>query len=345
MKIRVAFIGGGVIFDGHVASLLENERVDVVGVADISEMVRNRIAKKFGLRKIVSNYEELLSDPGIDLIYVCAPHYLHYSITLDSFRASKHVICEKPMAMNAKEADEMIRESKRAGKRLFIAENHRFIPRNRKTKDLIEKGKIGKPFLCLSCFIGNEIERMSDSNNWKGTKGKSGGGVIIDNGSHLIDTLYYFFGRIETVNAYGGKLAIKAKNKEEDTALISLQFKTGIIANIALTFAAKYNSFPNNYCGAGIRNDIYGTKGSLHITNDRETPLTLINKEKYQSFTTDDMSTGFSIDMDSHFIDCLLWDKEPLITVEEERDVMSVIDACYQSMKEGRKVRIQTGRA
>lgn len=340
MKVRVGFVGGGVISEGHIISLLKNERVEVVGLSDTSQTARDRIAKKFGLRKIISNYENFLSDPCIDLIYICLPHYLHYPVALNSFKAGKHVICEKPMAMNAKESDTMIKESERAGKRLFIAENHRFLPENRKAKDLIDKGEIGKPFLCLSCFIGNEINRMSDSENWKGTKDKSGGGVIIDSGPHLIDTLHYFFGQIESVSTYGGRLAIKTENKEEDTALISFQFKAGIIANVALTFAAKYNSFPKNYRGAGIRYDIYGTKGSLHITNDKKCPLTLIKKEKYEEFTMDDIFPDFSIDMDSHFIDCLLRNKESLVTPEEEREVMRIIDACYKSMEEGRKIKI-----
>ena len=340
MKVRVGFIGGGLSSDAHIRSLQKDERVEVAGLADINQAARDRAEKKFGLRKIVSNYKELLSDPHLDLVYICTPHYLHNSITLETFRTGKHVICEKPMAMNAKEADEMIKESERTGKRLFIAENHRFLPENRKTKQLIEGNEIGRPFLCLSCFIGKEIKRMNNIKDWKGTKDKSGGGVIIDNGPHLIDALCYFFGRVESVNAYGARLAIEAKNKEEDTALISFQFKTGIMANLALTFAAKYNNFPRNYSGTGIRYDIYGTKGSLHIISDKECPLTLIQKEKYQKFTMDDIFPDFSIDMDSHFIDCFLRDKEPLVTPEEGREVMRVIDACYKSMKEGRKVRV-----
>jgi len=344
MSIKVGIIGAGVISEAHVGPLQDISGVEVAAIADSNRETLDRQVEKYNIRKKVTDYRQLLDDKQINLIYVCVPHHLHCGMTIEAFAAGKDVVCEKPLSMNAEEADRMIEAAKKAGRRFFVAENHRFFPEHIKARQMLKAGNIGRSFMCLSCFIGDETERMSDPAHWKGTQDKSGGGVIIDNGFHMIDTLRLFFGEVESVLTAAKRLAIEAENKEEDTALITISFKSGVLVELSLTFAARYNDFPPGYVGAGIRYDIYGTEGSLHLVNDESKTISLITASGRQVYTAGDvlksLPDGFPTDMNRHFIDCLLNNTEPVLTVQEARQVMRIIDACYESVRTGKKVLI-----
>ena len=339
-KIKVGVIGAGVVSEGHLEALKKIPKAEIAGIADPNEEARLRQSRKFGIKRTEADYKRLLDDKEIDLVYLCVPHYLHCKIGVEALEAGKHVVCEKPLAMNAKEAEKMLKASHNAKKRLFIAENHRFIPENIKIRELIKKEEIGKAFMCLSCFIGDEMKRMNDPHNWKGTKEKSGGGVIIDNGFHMIDTLMSFFGEIENVLAFSQRLVVQAENKEEDTAIMSFTFKGGVLADLGLTFAAQHNYFPAGYIGAGVRYDIYGTEGSIHLINGNPFPINVVKGRKIERWTSDELAHRYPTNMNSHFIDCLINNKEPLVTAEDGIRVMQVIDACYESVKTGKRILI-----
>jgi len=172
----------------------------------------------------------------------------------------------------------------------------------------------------------------------------SGGGVIFDNGFHMIDALQTFFGEVENVFAAGERLVTDAENKEEDTALITLRFKNSVLAELSLTFAARYCGFPSNYQGVGLRFDIFGTEGSLHFTDADDNHLSLASKTGTKIIALKDGHTQLTgdvtLDMNRHFIDCIRNDSEPSIKPHEAREVMRTIDACYKSIKTGEKVNL-----
>lgn len=340
--MKIGIIGAGVVSGYHLVNLSKIPEVEMEIIADLNEEARNRLADKHGITKRVADYKQVIEDENVEVVYVFAPHYLHCSMVIEAFQAGKHVVCEKPFAMNADEADKMIAAAEKAGKKLLIAENFRFNPTNVMTRKLLSEEKIGKPFMCMSTFIGNEIVRMSDPDNWKGTKDKAGGGVIIDNGFHMIDTLCSFFGDVESVQATAGRLLVKAENKEEDTALIILKFASNVLVELSLTFVAEYNGFPPSYMGAGFRYDLYGEKGSIHLVNQADTALTLVTESGRQVSSAQEVSQNLGSDaklnMHRHFVDCIMNDAEPVITTRDARQAMRVIDACYESAKTGERV-------
>ena len=345
MAIKIGMIGAGVISGIHLDSLQDICEAEVSAITDLNEEILNRQAQEYNIPHKWTDYHKVLDDKGIELVYICVPHYLHCPIVVEAFEAGKHVVCEKPLSMTGKEADRMISAAKRANRKLFIAENHRFLPENIMARKLIKSGQIGRPFMCMSCFIGNEIERMNDPCSWKGTRSKAGGGVIIDNGFHIIDTLRSFFGEVESVTASAGRLVIEAENKEEDTALVCLFFKSGILVELSLTFCARYSNFPPGYVGAGLRYDICGTEGSLHLVNDMNNAISLITSSGVQVLTSEDIRKNLPkdapVDMSRHFIDCLLNDCESLVTAQDAQRAMHVIDACYESVGTGKKILIE----
>ena len=335
MSLRLGIIGGGQIVQWRIADLLRSGRWRMAGLADPDPRAREIIRREFRLENIHADYHRLLEGDAVEVIYLCVPHHLHCPLALEALHNGKHVICEKPLALNAAEAKRMQAAAQRAGKRLFVAENFRYLSANRAMRKVIEEGALGQVFLCLSCFIGDEYQRMSAPASWKGDPDKSGGGVIIDNGPHVIDTLCSFFGRAESVQAFAERGVITCPGKAEDTACLTLRFAGGVLANIALTFVARQNLFPTGYGGAGLRYDIYGVGGSLHMVNERGDPVRLVRHGQHEA-----IAQPPALNMMEHFAECLESGAEPLVTAEDGLHVMEVIDACYESIRTGQAVDI-----
>ncbi|HUO27496.1 MAG TPA: Gfo/Idh/MocA family oxidoreductase [Candidatus Aquilonibacter sp.] len=140
-----------------------------------------------------TSLDEALSDPAVDAAYIATPVFLHAPQTIASLRAGKHVICEKPMAMNEAEARSMVQVARESGRTLGIAYYRRSYPKVKRARELLEAGAIGKPVLaeltCHAWFDG------SGDRAWLVDPAKSGGGPLFDIASHRIDVLNFLFGQ------------------------------------------------------------------------------------------------------------------------------------------------------
>lgn len=250
--------------------------------------------------------------------------------------AGKHVICEKPLARNLAEGRAIAAKSRETGCRAFIALNHRYQPQNQRMKEMLDAGDIGKPFMALSTFIGNEFARMNDPNNWKGTAERSGGGVLIDNGTHMIDLLRWWLGDVTAVTARCARLAISATNKEEDTAFVTLEFADGAMADLSLTFGAQYSTWPAGFCGAAIRTEIIGPGGALRAGND-DIALEAVSEGR-SAFRRAEIRPKMPTSMHAHFAHCIRTGEEPLVTLEDGVAALEVVEAAYLSARENRRV-------
>jgi predicted dehydrogenase len=311
----------------------------VVGMADPDERLRQSLTSAFGIKSSVADYRHLLDDKTIDLIYVCTPHWLHRKITVDALLAGKHVVCEKPIATTLSDAEDMIQSARKAARKLFVAHNHRFVPANQKVMQLIRGGAIGAPFLALAGFIGNEYERMSDPVSWKGTFDRAGGGVLIDSGTHMLDILRWFLGEVEAVTAVCKRLVVTAP-KAEDCASAILEFEGGALAELTVTFAARYSPWPKDYGGAAIHSEVLGTKGAIYTDIDPRSQLILVSEGKRVELPQDELETGLPSNVSAHFVDCILNDKQPIVTAEDGLEALRIALACYESAKHGTRVEI-----
>jgi len=146
-----------------------------------------------------------LTDSAIDAVYVATPVFLHGPQTMQSLRAGKHVLCEKPMAMNESEARSMVRAAQESGRKFGVAYYRRAYPKVRRAKELLEAGVIGKPIVaeltCHAWFDGKEYDGADRERYWLIDPAKAGGGPLYDIASHRIDVLNYFFGQPQRVSA------------------------------------------------------------------------------------------------------------------------------------------------
>jgi 1,5-anhydro-D-fructose reductase (1,5-anhydro-D-mannitol-forming) len=180
-------------------------------------------AEPYGVRAW-SSLEEALADSAVDAVYVATPVFLHTPQTIQSLRAGKHVLCEKPMAMNEPEARTMLQAAEQSGKTFGVAYYRRTYPKVHRAKQLLAAGAIGKPVLaeltCHGWFDG------TGSRSWLVDPAKAGGGPLFDIASHRIDVLNYWFGQPQQVT---GQLSnVVHHYAVEDNATVMIEYAGGV---------------------------------------------------------------------------------------------------------------------
>ena len=191
-------------------------------------------AAQFGLR-VWPNLDEALADPAIHAVYVATPVFLHAPQTIQSLRAGKHVLCEKPMAMNEGEARSMVAAAEQSGKTFGVAYYRRCYPKVQRAKQLIEQGAIGKPvFAELTNHMWFD---GSGGRGWLFDPKKSGGGPLFDIASHRIDVLNYLFGRPLRVS---GQLSnVVHHYGVEDNATVMIEYESGVRGAVDVRWHSK----------------------------------------------------------------------------------------------------------
>lgn len=331
--MRAAVLGAGVISGGHCAGL-KNFGYEMVAIVDPIEANREKFKKDFGFEYAFADYHEALA-LGIDTVAICTPNAFHAPAAIDFLKAGANVICEKPMARNVKECDAMIAASKESKGRLFISHSQQFSPMHRKMIEEVKSGAIGRPFMASAMFIGDEFKRMNNPDNWKGTKEISGGGVLIDNGVHMINLLVAMFGKAKDVVAECDKLVVEPENKGEDTAEIVIRFENGVMAQVLVTFSAQYCAWPAWYCGAAHKVEVVGTKGSIATSNDLPNYMSYKDDGSREKLNNDDIK---DYPMGAYFLNCIKNGTESIITCEDARETVAIVEAAYKSAQEGRRV-------
>jgi predicted dehydrogenase len=181
-------------------------------------------AEPYGVR-VWTDFAEALKDPEVDAVYVATPVFLHAPQTIAALRAGKHVLCEKPMAMNYEEASAMQHAAEETGRTLGIAYYRRTYPKVQRARQLIAEGAIGKPVLAE---INNHtwFDDINGPRGWLLNKSMAGGGPLYDIGSHRIDLLNYFFGKPARVSAHCANVV--HQREVEDAATVIIDYECGV---------------------------------------------------------------------------------------------------------------------
>jgi predicted dehydrogenase len=192
---KIAIIGCGTIANAaHGPSYSKNPSADIAWCVDIIPERAQALAGKYGApgAKAVTDYHEMLKDTSVEAVSVCVPNWLHAPIAIDCLNAGKHVLCEKPAAMNYKEALGMKAAADKAGRILNIGVVNRFNTAVNKIKDLISSGELGEVYHVYCSFRSHRsIPGLGGPFT---TKALSGGGVLIDWGVHFLDLINYCIG-------------------------------------------------------------------------------------------------------------------------------------------------------
>lgn len=332
MTVRFGLIGCGYISKKHLFTLSGCPEAELAAISDVTEERMAEAADYYqslrGLKPEVARYREytdMLADPSIDAVIVAAVSGLHAEMAKRSILAEKHVILEKPMTLSLEKADELIRLAKEKKRKLMVCHQMRHRPIMKKIKETIEEGKLGKLYLGTAALRLNRSPAYYAEASWRGNWEKDGG-MLINQGIHLIDLLQWFLG--DVTSAYGDILTASPGKETEDVAAGILTFANqakGVIeANIITQ--------PNNL---GSSLSIFGENGSISLEGPS---LNRISRWYIAGEETDREEAEKLIDlrgeqeaMYDNFIRSICADDPLLVDGSEGKKALETIFGIYQS--------------
>jgi len=266
--VSFGLIGCGDISRKRIAPALRDlPDCELVAVNRAQSQLAESFALEFGARRWYADWRELINDQEIDAVYIATPVYLHVEQTIAAAEAGKHVLCEKPMALNVAECDRMIDACRKNGVTLGIACYRRFYPVVRRMKEVIDSGEIGIPVVAQVNSFEWFDPAVSHPRAWLLKKEQSGGGPMFDFGCHRIEVLLDLFGAVAEVKAISANSFFK--REVEDVCTATLRFKQGVCANVTVAHSAHepQDTF-----------DIYGSRGSMHVSVLNEGSLRVLSE-------------------------------------------------------------------
>ncbi len=227
-KIKFAVIGCGHIGKRHAEMISRNEESELVALVDVKEKSKLGI-EAFNV-PFFNSIEELLASEiadTIDVINIASPNGFHAEHSLLALEAKKHIVVEKPMALNKQDAEKVIFKALHVHKQVFAVMQNRYSPPSVWIKDIIESGKLGKIFMMqLNCYW-NRDDRYYKADSWHGKK-ELDGGTLFTQFSHFIDLMYWLFGDIQNVNArFANFNHSQLTEFKEDSGVINFEFVHG----------------------------------------------------------------------------------------------------------------------
>ncbi len=257
-RVRFAIVGfGGVIGATHIATLKRIPEAELVGLADIDAVRGAARAAEAGV-PFFTDHARMLKETNPDVLVVTTPHPFHPSLAMEALAGGRHVLCEKPMAIDVASADAMIAAADRAGRILAINFQSRFRASVEKARALIDEGAVGPLLRVLSIEPWFRPETYFRQSSWRGTWNGEGGGVLFNQAPHSLDLLCYLAGRPSKV--WGWTRTRHHHIETEDTAQAMLEFANG---------AAGYLCFSTYEDGAERRLEIAGENGVIELVGPK----------------------------------------------------------------------------
>jgi predicted dehydrogenase len=249
-KVRFGLVGAGGIAQAYAQAFETCETADLVAVADIRPAAAAAMAEKAKCQSFDS-YQAMADGTALDAVIVCTPPSTHPEICIYFLQKKVHVLCEKPMSITSQSAKAMKAAADEQGMILTMASKFRFADDVVKAKSIVASGILGEIVLFENAFTS----RVDMSSRWNSNPTLSGGGVLIDNGTHSVDIMRYFLGAIAEVQVVEGKRVQGLP--VEDTVRIFARSTSGVMGNIDLSWSI------NKELDYYIR--IYGSQGTISV--------------------------------------------------------------------------------
>lgn len=348
-KLKVGVIGTGSICGVHINGYKSLDQVELYALCDINEERVEKIAAKHNVQHTFTDYHEMLKLDELDAVSVCTWNSEHAAATIAALKAGKHVLCEKPMAINTQEALAMEQAAKESGKLLMIGLVRRYGNDCEVVKDFIDADALGELYYAKATYL----RRAGYPGGWFGDRKRSGGGPVIDLGVHVIDLVRYLMGSPNpvavtavTYNKLGPRTHIKKRggyssaeqNQQpvfdvEDLAVGLIKFDNGATLMLETSFSLNIKADVANI-------ELFGSKGGAKL----DPKLELYSEQQgYLVDITPAHNTALSFDglferEISHFVDCITKGVPCVSPAHDGVMLMRIIDGIYESARTGREV-------
>jgi len=342
-RLRVGVVGLG-MGKGHVKGYQAHPRAEVAAVCDLNEALLKDKAAEFGVPETYTDAVTMFKKAGLDAVSIATPNKFHAPLTIAALRQGLHVLCEKPMAMNAREAQKMLDVAKAKKRNLMINFSYRFTSVSRALKAQVDAGVLGEVYFGRT--VWHRRRGMPKFGGWFGIKELAGGGPLIDLGVHRLDLALWLMGYPEPVVVSGSaynKLAAQAAKRAnkpftvEDLACGMVKFANGATLIVEASWALHIKHREH------MVTRLCGTKGGLvqrNVDGKYQFEAEIYTDEPGGRFTrTIDQVTAGEGNAMGEFVDSILEKRAPSASGEDGVKVMKILDGIYKSAATGREVR------
>jgi predicted dehydrogenase len=335
---KVGIIGGGWPGLAHARGYLEAGGFSIVAVADLIPDRRAKLAEGSPKAQQYADAVELIADKEVEAVSICLPTALHLPIALAALKAKKHVMIETPPGLSVKEAKQLSAASIKAGKVLTYAFQRRFSGAELATKQALEKGYAGDVLHVRSSLM--RTRGIPVGTGWYTNRAQSGGGALLDLGSHMLDIGWHLLGHPKPVAVYSitrqqfADLAT-TPNAVEDSAFALVRFEGGKSLELAVSWAIDQPPAQN---GTSCR--VYGSSGAVEVYTPAGPMLYRgfgPRGDAKQTPLKQPKVAGHAA-MLRQFRECILGKASPLFGAEQAVLLMQMIEAMYRSADSGKSV-------
>jgi len=320
--IRLGIIGLGYVGQIHLRNSLRLEHTRVLAVSDLSKKALTR-AKSMGIKRVSSNYQDVLEDPEIDAVIIALPTHLHLQCARQAAEAKKHIFLEKPIARNTDEAKDIVSAAQDNCAKLMIGYHLRFDTEFRSLKEKIKEGTLGDVEIAYAAYIdsGPFFHRQVDYApvpvpEWWFDKELTGGGALIDLGSHIINLLRWYFGEIRNIKAnFGHRLNMEV----EDSAVCLVEFFNGTRAIINVGWFSQAHQ---------LKVELLGSVG--HASTQHAHSNTLKTAVRILTAGTTRLSYSHQSAL-QYFVNCLIKDLSPVPSGQDGLRDLEAITRAYNN--------------
>lgn len=349
-KLGIGIIGAGGIGGVHIQNLKKlPDLCDVVAVSDPFEENAKKRAAEFNIPHVFKDHADILKRSDVDAVIVCVPNKFHAPIAVDSIKAGKHVVLEKPMAIDLSAAKEIVKAHKGSNKIMMLPHQMRWEWVSEEIKKQVAAGALGKIYHAKTSWLRRK--GIPGWGSWFTTRSESGGGPLIDIGVHMLDLTFHLMGTTsKPVSVFGATYAELGSKKKgiggwgtpdwkgkfdvEDFATAVIRLEDGGTIQLDVSWALHVD---NDNSAPSIQ--VFGTDGGAIWKGKKGRFMTeAFGRTADVDFETPSNDEGERVRMARHFLECFRENKEPISNAMTGFTNMLILDAIYQSSKTGREV-------
>jgi predicted dehydrogenase len=338
-RLGYAVVGlGQFALNQIIPSFAESKSSKLVALVSGNRDKALQVADRYGVdQKNIydyQNFDRIADNDAIDIVYIILPNALHAEYTVRAFKAGKHVLCEKPMAVSAEECETMIRAGREANRKLMIAYRAQYEPYNMEAIRMAREGELGKIRLVTSDH-GRILDPKVPADQWRMVKALAGGGSLYDIGIYSLQAARYITGEepVEVMAHITSDTSDPRFKDIEDLVAFQLRFPSGTLANLT----ASYSTSPVK------RIQVFGSKASLVLdpATEYERHQMMVKTEKEERRVQIPEGNQFAAEMD-HLSKAVTENREPKTPGEEGLRDIRIMQAVYQAAQQGRPVSLET---
>jgi predicted dehydrogenase len=349
--LRVALVGAGNIAAHHLPAYAQfRDRVELVAICDVVEERARTAAAEAGVGAF-TDAEAMIRSVACDAVDVCTPPDQHAPVAQAAIDAGKHVLVEKPFALDLEESRALVAAAERAGVTLMVAQNQRFLPTHQLARAIVASGELG----AIRAVRADSVQHwdgLLPDDHWQYDARRGGGGAVIAVGVHRLDLMRFMVGDVRRVSATVATTSPKFRNGAEDVAAATLEFENGALGQAFATVSAFRSPWSEQLL-------VFGEHGTIHASptpgNVRSQTFVASDGRSAPAETWSDQFKGFeAVDVLSeglasesgqvneilHFAECCRTGAEPLSSGRDNLGTMKVVTGIYESARTGRPVEL-----